>query len=502
VALRVLQPQREPGVSGQVTVFFLRQRLGAGTAISEGVTQRLVTRLSRPAWLFWEDLGHTVLFPHASTLLLVDAGSGKTITLSHLTFFPLVNGKPPVFFRTPGAYFGSAGAIYARSHGLASVQRLSFSGNASVRHAGPKLRSLAARRDFSSDAIVTVGARTDPVFEQEFKAIEKFGEDLKVPVEKVDLSEKGVREKDAIKKALKKVTDAGKKDVLLFIAGHGQPDHDVYYEDKDGKQVLQAAGSKLPKVILDDRGTSALSLGPITLEAILKAFPETTFKIVIESCYSGRFLPMLKTVPNVKIMITSAPADKPSHGGFGQVLAKALREWAFPTTGQPDPPDLVGGLKKAFNSPSVKTNSELTKDDPQIYVAVPTLSMYSFQGLDDSFTTPTATIVQTFSGSACGSDPLTAPWTILLTSTPGVTNRSETADFSRTNPFTAVKVTTTSGDTVLGTATTTLQLLPGPSPDMQLDVAVTGDDTLLTSSPSKTPVSVSPLPAGASCPTG
>jgi hypothetical protein len=175
---------------------------------------------------------------------------------------------------------------------------------------------------------------------------------------------------DTLRNAIKDVIEKQKRtDILLYITGHGSPERDVYETGADGKPVLDAEGkpkvahpaSKAPAVNIDVNGKYAEALTAGGLDRLLKAFPQATFKIVIESCFSGRFLATLMANKNVVSGVTSAPADKPSHSGFGQVFADGLRAWA--KTG--DPPDLAGGVRKALDSDSVKKNNELTGDRPQ-----------------------------------------------------------------------------------------------------------------------------------------
>ncbi len=134
----------------------------------------------------------------------------------------------------------------------------------------------------------------------------------------------------------------------------------------------------------------------------------------------------------------------------------------------------------------------------------PALFKYHFDGLTVQFTTAAPqnlTITQTFSGDFCGSDPLKGAWTISFTEPPLSSQPiTETADFSATNPFTAAKTTTTLNEpsNVIGTATSTLQLIPGTPPQIKLSVTLTGGDTSLTfPGPTQLPITVTPV---TSCP--
>ena len=244
-ALKLLEPQREPGLNGRVTVFMTARPVPAGATISEGVTHRRLVVLRKAAWLVWEDLGHIVLFPHASKLLLLDAAGGKSVLLRPLVFFPLVNGKPPAFFGSSAAYLGERGAIYRRAlPSSASARNLAGRGTGS---------------DLSGDGLVTAGARNDPAFSNDFKQIEKTADDLKLDKERAEPTEQGIVD------AIGKLTKKGKKDIFLFVGGHGYPKSDKYYTDKDGKQQLSQPGSKSPQLILDDKAKGIMPL--LQLEA-------------------------------------------------------------------------------------------------------------------------------------------------------------------------------------------------------------------------------------------
>jgi hypothetical protein len=136
----------------------------------------------------------------------------------------------------------------------------------------------------------------------------------------------------------------------------------------------------------------------------------------------------------------------------------------------------------------------------------PTLSKYHFQGLTDQFTTAApqnVTVTESFSGDFCGTDPLKGTWTITLTDPPFSKQPfKEAANFGNTNPFTANKTSTYINDpsNVLGTSTSTLELVSGTAPQMKLAVTLTGgNNTLSYGGPTQVPITVTPV---APCPPG
>jgi hypothetical protein len=131
----------------------------------------------------------------------------------------------------------------------------------------------------------------------------------------------------------------------------------------------------------------------------------------------------------------------------------------------------------------------------------PSLSKFHFGGLTDQFATASpqnVPVIETFSGDFCGTDPLKGTWDVNVTDAP-LGSSTRKADFGATNPFIANTVTTTdSSGTVLGTSTSTLQLVPGTAPQMILKVTLTGGDYNLSyGGPTQVPVTVTPV---TSCP--
>jgi hypothetical protein len=135
----------------------------------------------------------------------------------------------------------------------------------------------------------------------------------------------------------------------------------------------------------------------------------------------------------------------------------------------------------------------------------PALFKYHFEGLTDQFTTAppqNVTVKETFYGDHCGPDPLNGIWTITVSDFPFPGSPfSEENNFALTNPFTANKTSTFLGsdpNTILGASTSTLQLVPGASPQMILKVTLTGGDNGLSyPGPTQVPVTVTPA---TSCP--
>ena len=109
-------------------------------------------------------------------------------------------------------------------------------------------------------------------------------------------------------------------------------------------------------------GHAELSAGDLT--RTLAKFPQLTFKIIINSCFAGRFQSSLATVKNVKVVLTATDAANVSVVGFGNAIGKGLIEWSA----TPGATDLATGLRVAFASQPVKTWAAQLPDSlhPQI----------------------------------------------------------------------------------------------------------------------------------------
>lgn len=327
IARDVLSPGRERGIGGKVVVFASRIPLRAGAVVSGSYTDRRRIRLRRRAWLVWEDLGHGLLFPHPSKLLLIDARTGRILVKRHMTSFPRVGGRPARFLRSGRAYLRAPDAVYKR------------------------VRASAGPGDFKDEGIVVLGPRDDPAFKSDFEPVSKFAEDMKIDIEKPD---GGYTE---LQKAVDSLVKKGKKDIALFLAGHGFPEKDQYYTDEKGQKQLSAPGSAKPKMETD--GKLHQTISGTQLEDLFKRFPNTKFKVIISSCYGGRFEPHLKASPNVLVGVMSAPTNTVSGVGLWRALVAGLRDWAKTAEGVPEVAD---GIRRAFEGDAVKRWSDALKD--------------------------------------------------------------------------------------------------------------------------------------------
>jgi hypothetical protein len=134
----------------------------------------------------------------------------------------------------------------------------------------------------------------------------------------------------------------------------------------------------------------------------------------------------------------------------------------------------------------------------------PPLYRYSFSGLSatmDPGAGGLPTYTQTFSGTACGANPMAARWTLDIAITGGVPQPISGVDLSGSDPVTIVKHTTKQDDVEVGTATTTLRVVIGSSlrEYMELNVTTTGTERVTTVVPTDEAITATQLAAGASC---
>jgi hypothetical protein len=309
-ALAILRPASEPGIAGNVTVFATRTLLKPGVTVGQLGT-RVSYRLRKPAWLFWEDFAHGYLFPHPSWLLLVDR-SGRQVLGRGMSTYPLIDGRAPAFLRSAAGYFGASDAIYNR----VAIQRPAAAATAAGLH-----RYDTERPGLG---IITVGPRDDPTFKDDFSGIESAGKDLHINTVKAEGTV------DGLKKAIEDQVKAGKYEILLYVGGHGSPAQSYYYAGKVKINTTPAPQVDLNDATVNGRPIPGHILKAADLAEILKKYPKVKFDVVVDSCFSGRFISVLSPLRNVAITMTATDMAHVARAGFGAALGRALKDWAAP----------------------------------------------------------------------------------------------------------------------------------------------------------------------------
>jgi hypothetical protein len=348
VALRILQPKRSHGL---VTVFGTPGKLAAGQTIGEANLfgkDPTPVRLTHPGWLFWEDLFSGALFVHPNVMLVVDDRTGRVVLRRSIGTYPLIGGKDPPFFGAVGA----RNKLFAR---IPPKPRSKKHGKHARAAAGGALALPAG--SLAHDCLFVIGDRTKAnnapiLFGNSMDAIE--GE-----AQKVGLYWREASDLFDLRAKINAATDPSGSvkctDVMLFIAGHGSPAMNTPIPKNPG---FIAPGSPTPEVSLGDDTT----IDDSDLSSLLKDFPYSTFKVVIFSCFSGRFVPVVKDIPNLAVIVTSSSATQFSWGyitanyqganGFAQnsgtVVANPLKD---PKQLPGFTSGLIGGFETIIHAP-------------------------------------------------------------------------------------------------------------------------------------------------------
>jgi hypothetical protein len=263
----------DAGPSGPFTVEQLDK--GKGVRLSAKIP---VTKLAAPGWLFWDDLKAGANFPHASTLVLVDDRTGKVAWTKTLNWWPLVDGKEAAFFR----------------HSDQAAYRVTSAAG-----------SAAA---FKGDCVITLVDRGDD------RPIANFSGDAKAMLglaSSYGMPSASAGSMDELRQALNDLVDKGKcKDVVLFVGGHGTPESGPGATEEP-TVILSwhkvAVGNN--EVAVVDEAVTATNLVDLVDEYRAKA----KFKILINSCFAGRFVDDLAHQPAVAMIATASQGNEVSY---------------------------------------------------------------------------------------------------------------------------------------------------------------------------------------------
>jgi hypothetical protein len=328
IALRVLKPQ---SLRGPVVLFGLPAPLAKGARVAEAGTPGMrrkptavpATRLKRRAWLFWEDRQYGALFQHPSTMLLVDAQTGRVVKRRNMSLYPMVNAAPPAFIASASGYRNPKLIVFAKVPVARSTAvRPSF-----ARLTPPTLTLTAAVPDFKGDCLISVGDRFalgqkgplkgKAILFGSFNAIEHWADGVGLP------KSRAVTKADLLNE-IAAFVKSGCRDVFVFIAGHGVPPPGL--KDESGNEIPSGApGVNLGKSLqgFDKKGNDIVKddwITPQDIGDILNSYPGIEFKFKIESCFAGRFADellgdatILPDHKNLRVLELSSAATQPSY---------------------------------------------------------------------------------------------------------------------------------------------------------------------------------------------
>lgn len=304
IALATLAPQKQ---KGRVVVFATPSAVPKGSSLVEAGPRKLrrgAFEIAAPLttgklWLVWADLAYGARFQHPSRLVLVD-DRGRASTPQRLVWWPLVNGKAP---------FGGAG--YGRQrHAVWSNVPKRAARRAPATTRGPARTAPLPAGATRDDCLITIGLKNDPQFKQDFPglagAFRRLGVRVFNPGHPSGADADGRDLADAVDLITKPPHNC--KDVILYIDGHG-------YET--GPTGVLVGYRYTPTVIRRGKQwyrMEARTVSAADVEGILRDHRETTFKVIVDACYSGRFvldLPKSEN-PNLLALETASRADEVS----------------------------------------------------------------------------------------------------------------------------------------------------------------------------------------------
>jgi len=317
IALRALKPPKQ-GLGGRFTVsiFGLPKPLGRRAFVLEGGTRgpfkrssppvavRRAKRLGRPQWLFWRDSMYGARFSHPSVLLLVDHRTGRVTKRRRLRWWPLVNGHQPAFLRSEAGYLSRRFRIYSDLD-FARRRRAAASQAAPAAPAPPARASKAPPGAFAKDCLLSLHNREEAAFERDVKAMEEVAGEAGIRTFRVEGRAGGVPVGSDLRRATAKVVAEGCKDVVLYITAHGGEEGSIMLGEKFAG-LRKGANGRMRAFF-----RPAIISGAEITRAIADQALEATFKVKVDSCYSGLQL-SLANLPNVLIVETASAADEPA----------------------------------------------------------------------------------------------------------------------------------------------------------------------------------------------
>jgi hypothetical protein len=284
-----------------------------------------VRRIGRSAWLFWEDLEPGSDYEHPSRLLPMDAHSGRVLEEQTLYFYPLLDGHVPAFL---GAETSPRYAVYPRPRGRAAgaqaadrAAAIAPLGTFSV----PPARA-AAGGPFPGSCIVLIGDRHDPLrggqtqsnFGGDLAAMAAVAKDNGIPAYNATNSENLAGE-------VSKAIADGCTDVAIFLAGHGLPGPGTTMVDGEPVRFTYPQGAVVVNsdplsdmahntTLTPEDDPDPVSVPIVTasdIAGIVGAHNEVHFKLLVDSCFAGRFEEAVRNDANVVMFAGAAAAGEP-----------------------------------------------------------------------------------------------------------------------------------------------------------------------------------------------
>ena len=290
---------------GNVALLGLPAPVPAGTSVFDGGTATAtptasvaVAPVATRSWVYWDDLAYGAKFQHPGKLVLIDDASGKVTSTTPLQWWPLVNGK-----RQTWRVVVAAGGPAGRTVSAAARPALPARGLGAI--------PAGALKD---DCLVMIGKGSDPKAAQDFVGMQAAAAALglrsfDVVTATANVDPNGADLARAVKQAVGPPVNC--KDVFIYISGHGY---------KTGPTGVNT-GSRWTKAGKKDRKgrdlwnvaqaiVTADDIGAIVKDNAAKA----TFKLVVDACFSGRFVLDLPKdeFPGLLVIAAASKADEVS----------------------------------------------------------------------------------------------------------------------------------------------------------------------------------------------
>ncbi|HWX09068.1 MAG TPA: hypothetical protein VNY33_03740 [Gaiellaceae bacterium] len=346
-ALRVLRPLAAPG---STVLFGLPKAIRAtqSVAVASGKRQGLLPgaklrAAGRAVWVYWLDLAYGARFEHPGKIVLVDDATGVATRPRATLWYPLVDGRRPAYLRNPAAYTSKRWRVWANVGG---ARRIAAAGQPA--RVPSVLLNAIPPGSFSKDCLLMYGAYNDPFFTEDFLGMRDFAESVGIRVywststRAAPLADfpgrKDIPGTNDFERNVDYLTRLGGcTDILLYLDGHGS----------EGVTSVSA-------------GDGGWVFGA-TLQLVLQQHPNVTFKVKIDSCYSGNFAtPALLAKPNLLLLEMSSRRDEPSWSTLSpEMMVKedgtpVQRAVANPGRGEFTHSNLVGLTAFAESAAEVK----------------------------------------------------------------------------------------------------------------------------------------------------
>jgi hypothetical protein len=305
-----------------VAIHNRKRALRRGALVGQGVEPaRRGIRIPRRAFLVWGDYAPGAAFVHPSRIVLVDAATGRVAFNRLIGWWPEVNGK----------------RVFVRGRGKFRRPRV-----------GPFARTSVVP-GFRNDCLVTIGDRTDRHFLKGIAAVTRMAQRHGIP------SAPARRGRD-LGPAIDALAARNPpcNDVMIYIGAHGYaPPGSKVPAGQSARaqvQVKAPAGGGRPAV------DEPLDLDDI--RRIVHSHPRLSFKLVVESCFSGRWT-LAMAEDNVRITLTSSAAHEVTflaitHAQAGRQVDGAIQWDTSAPVGEADnpddPPPFTKGLTEAVDN--------------------------------------------------------------------------------------------------------------------------------------------------------